>query len=102
MQDSLTWFLNFDRSRRKTYSSPACTRTGRYRRVPANRNCGLLLRSRMSAPREVADAGHDRCIVQLRHENVETWLTPQGRSKTQLEKLLEDKERPYYERRMAA
>ncbi len=53
-------------------------------------------------PPEVADAGHDRCIVQLRHENVEAWLTPQGRSKAELEALLEDKERPYYEHRMAA
>lgn len=27
-------------------------------------------------PPEVAAAGHDRCIVQLRPENVEAWLTP--------------------------
>ena len=53
-------------------------------------------------PPEVADAGHDRCIVQLRHENVEAWLTPQGRSLDQLDEILEDKERPYYEHRMAA
>ena len=31
-------------------------------------------------PPEVAAAGHDRCIVQLRPENVEAWLTPQGRT----------------------
>jgi putative SOS response-associated peptidase YedK len=53
-------------------------------------------------PPEVADAGHDRCIIQLRHENVEAWLTPQGRSLDQLDEILEDKERPYYEHRMAA
>lgn len=53
-------------------------------------------------PPEVADAGHDRCIVQLRRENVEAWLTPQGRSQAELDELLEDKERPYYEHRMAA
>ncbi|QRF56552.1 SOS response-associated peptidase family protein [Variovorax paradoxus] len=53
-------------------------------------------------PLEVADAGHDRCIVQLRHENVEAWLSPEGRSKADLEKILEDKERPYYEHQMAA
>lgn len=53
-------------------------------------------------PPEVADAGHDRCIVQLRHENVQAWLTPQGSTLDQLEEILEDKERPYYEHRMAA
>lgn len=53
-------------------------------------------------PPEVADAGHDRCIIQLRHENVTAWLTPQGRTLDQLEEILEDKERPYYEHRMAA
>lgn len=53
-------------------------------------------------PPEVADAGHDRCIIQLRQENVEAWLTPQGRKLDNLEEILEDKERPYYEHRMAA
>lgn len=53
-------------------------------------------------PPEVADAGHDRCIIQLRHENAEAWLTPQGRTLNQLDEILEDKERPYYEHRLAA
>ncbi|BEP50499.1 SOS response-associated peptidase family protein [Variovorax sp. V116] len=53
-------------------------------------------------PPEVADAGHDRCIIQLRPENVEAWLTPQARSLDQLDEILEDKERPYYEHRLAA
>ncbi|QFZ84567.1 hypothetical protein GFK26_18230 [Variovorax paradoxus] len=55
-------------------------------------------------PPEVADAGHDRCIIQLRPENVETWLSPEGRTLDQLDAVLEDsiKERPYYEHRMAA
>jgi len=53
-------------------------------------------------PPEVADAGHDRCIIQLRHETAEAWLTPQGRPLEQLDEILEDKERPYYEHRMAA
>jgi len=53
-------------------------------------------------PPEVAAAGHDRCIVQLRPENVEAWLTPQGRSLDALDALLDDKARPFYEHRMAA
>lgn len=54
-------------------------------------------------PPEVADAGHDRCIVQLRAENVEAWLRPAGQSLDKLEALLDDKsQRPYYEHRLAA
>ena len=53
-------------------------------------------------PPEVAAAGHDRCIVQLRPENVAAWLTPQGRTLDALDALLDDKARPYYEHRLAA
>ena len=50
----------------------------------------------------MAAAGHDRCIVQLRPENVEAWLTPQGRTLDALDALLDDKARRYYEHRLAA
>ena len=53
-------------------------------------------------PPEVAAAGHDRCIVQLRPENVAAWLTPEGRSLDELDALLNDKEPAYYEHRLAA
>lgn len=53
-------------------------------------------------PQEVFDAGHDRCIVPLRPENVMTWLTPEGRSLDDLDQLLEDWERPYYEHQLLA
>lgn len=51
---------------------------------------------------EVAAAGHDRTIVNLKPENVQAWLTPEGRSKEQLFSLLDDKQHPYYEHRKAA
>ena len=41
-------------------------------------------------------------VVQLRPENVEAWLTPQGRTLDALDALLDDKARPYYEHRLAA
>jgi putative SOS response-associated peptidase YedK len=30
-------------------------------------------------PPEIKSAGHDRCIINLRRENVEAWLSPAGR-----------------------
>ena len=53
-------------------------------------------------PPEVAAAGHDRCIVQLRPENVQAWLTPQGRSLEELDALLDDKAPAYYAHKLAA
>lgn len=47
-------------------------------------------------PPEVAAAGHDRCPVNLKPENIRAWLTPQGRSREELDMLLEDRQRPYY------
>jgi putative SOS response-associated peptidase YedK len=41
-------------------------------------------------PADVAAAGHDRCIINLRTEHVETWLTPQGRNAAELQDLLSD------------
>lgn len=53
-------------------------------------------------PPEVAAAGHDRCLVPIKSENVDAWLNPEGRSLDALDEILEDKEHPYYEHRMAA
>ena len=53
-------------------------------------------------PAEVAAAGHDRCLVPIKPENVDTWLNPQGQSLDALDAILEDKEHPYYEHRLAA
>jgi putative SOS response-associated peptidase YedK len=53
-------------------------------------------------PLEIAAAGHDRCIVNLKPENIHAWLTPEGRSVDELQALLDEKQRPYYEHRRAA
>lgn len=53
-------------------------------------------------PAEVAAAGHDRCIVPIKPENVDAWLNPANASADRLMAMLEDRERPYYEHRMAA
>jgi putative SOS response-associated peptidase YedK len=53
-------------------------------------------------PPEVAAAGHDRMIVNLRPENIDRWLTPEGRSIDELQSILSDRQAPYYEHQLAA
>ncbi|MEF7616962.1 SOS response-associated peptidase family protein [Aquincola sp. MAHUQ-54] len=53
-------------------------------------------------PPEVAAAGHDRCIVPIKAEYLDLWLNPQGTDPATLDAILEDRERPYYEHRLAA
>jgi putative SOS response-associated peptidase YedK len=42
-------------------------------------------------PPDVAAAGHDRCIINLRQEHVEAWLAPAGRPTAQLQAILSDR-----------
>jgi putative SOS response-associated peptidase YedK len=53
-------------------------------------------------PAEVAAAGHDRMIVNIKPENVERWLAPQGRPADELQKILGDRQSPYYEHQVLA
>ena len=53
-------------------------------------------------PPEVAAAGHDRCIVPIRPGNVDAWLSPDPANLAAQYAILDDRERPYYEHRMAA
>lgn len=53
-------------------------------------------------PAEVAAAGHDRCIVPIKPEHVEAWLNPDPSSLGAMYAILDDRDRPYYEHRLAA
>lgn len=53
-------------------------------------------------PPEVAAAGHDRCIIPIRAENIDAWLNPDPGRLADQYAVLDDRERPYYEHRMAA
>ncbi len=53
-------------------------------------------------PPEVAAAGHDRCIVSIKPENVDAWLQPDASNLQALYAILDDRARPYYEHRLAA
>lgn len=48
-------------------------------------------------PPEVAAAGHDRCVINIKPQHVETWLAPQGRSASDLQAILSDREIPFFE-----
>ncbi|CAN7782066.1 SOS response-associated peptidase [Variovorax sp. LjRoot175] len=53
-------------------------------------------------PPEVAAAGHDRCIIPIKPENVDAWLNPDRSNLAAQYAILDDRARPYYEHRLAA
>jgi putative SOS response-associated peptidase YedK len=53
-------------------------------------------------PPEVAAAGHDRMIVNLKPENLDAWLAPEGRSLEELQRILANRQTPYYEHEVMA
>lgn len=53
-------------------------------------------------PKEIAETGHNRCPVFLKEEKVEAWLNPMGKSEQELFKILEDRQKPYYNHEIAA
>jgi putative SOS response-associated peptidase YedK len=52
-------------------------------------------------PAEVAAAGHDRCIIPIKPQHLDAWLDPRG-DLAAMQAILDDRERPYYEHRLAA
>jgi len=53
-------------------------------------------------PAEVAAAGHDRCIIPIKPEHIDAWLTPDPANLAASYRILDDRQRPYYEHRLAA
>jgi len=53
-------------------------------------------------PADVAAAGHDRCIVNLKPEHVEAWLTPEDRNTEELQAILSDRAIPVIQHAKAA
>lgn len=52
-------------------------------------------------PAEVLAAGHDRCIIPLKRQNVDLWLDPDPNDLDSLYDILEDRERPFFKHRIA-
>jgi putative SOS response-associated peptidase YedK len=53
-------------------------------------------------PPEVAAAGHDRMIINLKPEHLDAWLKPEGHSLDELQQILSDRQAPYYEHEVMA
>lgn len=51
---------------------------------------------------EVAAAGHDRTIINIKPEHVDAWLNPKAGELEVLYAIFDDKQHPYYEHRQAA
>jgi hypothetical protein len=41
-------------------------------------------------------------IINLKPENLDAWLAPQGRSPDEMQKILSDRQAPYYEHEVMA
>jgi len=53
-------------------------------------------------PLEVVEAGHDRCPVPIREDDIAAWLDPNPNDLPSLYAILDRRVRPFYEHRLAA
>ncbi len=53
-------------------------------------------------PLEIAQTGHQRCVITLREASLREWLAPEGVARQRLDEILGDREPVYYEHRIAA
>ncbi|MGF6533257.1 putative SOS response-associated peptidase YedK [Paraburkholderia sp. GAS206C] len=53
-------------------------------------------------PPEIAAVGHDRRIIPIKPENIDAWLNPNPEDLAASYAILDDRDRPYYEHRLAA
>ena len=51
---------------------------------------------------EVAAAGHDRTIINIKPEHIDAWLNPDPGDLAAIYGIFDDKRHPYYEHRKAA
>lgn len=53
-------------------------------------------------PPEISLAGHDRCIIPIKPENIDAWLNPDPANLAAQYAILDDRAQPYYTYRLAA
>lgn len=76
--------------------------TGASREGPAERELYTFAAITDDPPAEIAATGHNRCVIPLKRENVDDWLAPERVGLERLDEILTDRERPFYEHRIAA
>jgi putative SOS response-associated peptidase YedK len=69
---------------------------------PAGKEPGLLSFAAITDEPEVAAAGHDRTIINIKPEHVDAWLKPAPGDLSALYAIFDDKQHPFYEHRLAA
>ena len=47
-------------------------------------------------PREISESGHDRFPIFLREDQIDSWLNPVGKTKSEMYRLLKNKETVVY------
>ena len=50
-------------------------------------------------PNEVQAAGHDRCVIPIKQENLDAWLTPDPQNLAAQYAILDDRAVPYFDHR---
>ena len=53
-------------------------------------------------PTEVAAAGHDRCIINIKPEHIDAWLNPDPHNLHALHHIFDDRARPFYQYQQVA
>jgi len=53
-------------------------------------------------PQEIAQTGHQRCVIALRQSNLQEWLSPDGVRRERLDEILSQREALYYKHQIAA
>jgi putative SOS response-associated peptidase YedK len=48
-------------------------------------------------PAAIAAAGHDRCIINLKPEHLQAWLSPENRTTGELQDILSDRAVPVFQ-----
>lgn len=51
---------------------------------------------------EVAEAGHDRTVINLKPQHILAWLNPDPNNLQGMQDIMDDKQHPFYEHRLAA
>ncbi|MBH1566173.1 SOS response-associated peptidase family protein [Stenotrophomonas maltophilia] len=73
-------------------------------KAPAGKESDLLSFAAITDDPEPdgAAAGHDRTIINIKHEHVDAWLNPGPADLASLYRIFDDKRHPFYEHRIAA